>query len=104
MILDGDVVVIHRVLSDSDLVFRGELEQLVARRGIEVHYVVGDHAAAEGHGLLTTAHLREASCLDIVEPRCLRVAGSPGMVAWMLPNIRRAGILARRLHVERFAL
>jgi predicted ferric reductase len=100
--LDGDVVVIHRVLSDSDVVFRDELAELAARRGLEVHYVVGDHAAAEGHGLLTTAHLREL-VPDIAE-RDVYVCGPPGMVAWMLPNIRRAGIPRRRLHVERFAL
>jgi ferredoxin-NADP reductase len=95
-------VVVHRVLSESDVVFRDELAELVSRRGLTVHYVVGDHAAREGHGLLTTAHLREL-VPDIAE-RDVYVCGPPGMVAWMLPNIRRAGISRRRLHVERFAL
>ncbi len=100
--LDGDLVVIHRVLADGDAVFRSELAELAARRQLAVHYVVGDHTAEEGQGLLTTAHLREL-VPDIAE-RDVYLCGPPGMVAWMLPNIRRAGVARRRLHVERFAL
>jgi predicted ferric reductase len=100
--MDGDLVVIHRVLADSDAVFRDELAELEARRGVVVHYIVGDHTAEEGRNLLSTAHLREL-VPDIAE-RDVYVCGPPGMVAWMLPNIRRAGVARRRLHVERFAL
>jgi ferredoxin-NADP reductase len=98
----GDVVVVHRVLSERDLVFRDELAELAARRELSVHYIVGDHAAEEGRMLLSTVHLREL-VPDIAE-RDVYVCGPPGMVEWMLPNVRRAGVARRRLHVERFAL
>ena len=100
--LDGDLIVIHRVLADDDAVFRAELAELAARRQLAIHYIVGDHTAEEGQGLLTTAHLREL-VPDIAE-RDVYLSGPPGMVAWMLPHIRRAGVSRRRLHVERFAL
>jgi predicted ferric reductase len=98
----GDLVVVHRVLSERDVVFRDELAELAARRELTVHYIVGDHAAEEGQGLLSTAHLLEL-VPDIAE-RDVYLCGPPGMVGWMLPNVRRAGVARRRLHVERFAL
>ena len=67
-----------------------------------LHYVVGDHAAAEGRDLLSPAHLREL-VPDLAE-RDVYLCGPPGMVAAMPPNLRRAGVARRRLHVERFAL
>jgi len=100
--MDGDLVVIHRVLRDSDVVFREELEQLAARRRLVVHYIVGDHRDEESRHLLSTEHLREL-VPDIAE-RDVYLCGPPGMVAWMLSNIRRAGVSRRRLNVERFAL
>ena len=61
----------------------------------------------------TTATRRAATCSrpthlrelvpDIAE-REVYLCGPPGMVRWMLANIRRAGVSRRRLNVERFAL
>ena len=39
----GDVVVVHRVLTDDDLLFKDELDELAAASGLVVHYVIGDH-------------------------------------------------------------
>ena len=100
--MDGDLVVIHRVLTDADIVFRAELEQLAARRDLVVHYIVGDHRDEESRNLLSTEHLREL-VPDIAE-RDVYLCGPPAMVRWMLTNIRRAGVSRRRLNVEQFAL
>jgi predicted ferric reductase len=100
--MDGDLVVIHRVLSPTETIFRDELTDLAERRGFELHYVVGDHAAEENRELLSSGHLREL-VPDIAE-RDVYVCGPPAMVDWLLANVRRAGVGRRRVHVERFAL
>ncbi len=64
-------------LSEDDVVFRDELEQLAAERGIALHYVVGDHATPRGRDLLSPDHLREL-VPDIAE-RDVYVCGPPAM-------------------------
>lgn len=96
--LDGDVVVLYRVISEQDVVFRAELEALEAR----VHYVVGDHATLEGAALLAPAHLREL-VPDLAE-RDVYLCGPPAMTEVVEAALRAAGVRRGRLHVERFAL
>ncbi len=100
--MGGDLVVIHRVLSEPDIVFRGEMTELAAERGFELHYVVGDHAAEENRELLSSAHLREL--VPDIADRDVYVCGPPAMVEWLLASARHAGVSRRRVHVERFAL
>jgi len=94
---EGDVV-IYRALRDDELVLRGELDEL----GVEVHYVVGDHAAPDGDRLLSPEHLREL-VPDLGE-RDVYLCGPPGMTDAVLPRLRRAGVPRSHVHVERFAL
>jgi predicted ferric reductase len=93
----GDVVV-YRALREDELVLRGELEEL----GVDVHYVVGDHAAPDGDRLLSPEHLR-ALVPDLAE-RDVYVCGPPGMTDFAVRNVRAAGVPRRHIHVERFAL
>src|SRR5206468_4125810 len=98
----GNAIVIYRVVRDDDVIFRRELEELAARRDIELHYVVGDHAAAGGTRLLDSRHLREL-VPDLGE-RDVYVCGPPGMTNVMLARLRDAGVPRRHIHAERFAL
>ena len=100
--MDGDVVAIYRVLAAQDIVFAQELEELQARRSVKVHYVVGDHAAPEGSGLLSPEHLGEL-VPDLAE-REVYLCGPPAMTDVTRKRLRAAGVPRRRLHVERFAL
>jgi predicted ferric reductase len=93
----GDVV-LYRALRDDELVLRGELEEL----GVDVHYVVGDHAAPGGDRLLSPEHLLEL-VPDLAE-RDVYVCGPPGMIDFAVRNVRAAGVRRRHIHVERFAL
>ena len=43
--MDGDVVVLYRVVSSDEIVFGDELDRLAAARGARVEYVIGDHRA-----------------------------------------------------------
>ncbi len=100
--MEGDTMVIYRVLTDRDIVLSDELTRLAERRDLTVRYVVGDHLSAFGRDLLSTSHLREL-VPDIAE-RDVFLCGPPAMVAAIEGNVRRAGVPRRCLHVERFAL
>jgi predicted ferric reductase len=97
----GDVVVVYRAISDADLVFKAELDDLATRRGLAVHCVVGDHRG-EGAKLLSPAHLREL-VPDAAE-RDVFLCGPPAMTDAICGNLRAAGVPRRHLHLERFAL
>ena len=97
----GDIVVIHRAMSDGDLIFKGELDELAARSGLVVHSVVGDHRG-DGARLLSPEHLREL--VPDASDRDVFLCGPPAMTDAISRNLRAAGVPRRHLHVERFAL
>jgi ferredoxin-NADP reductase len=101
-VVAGDVVIIHRVRSESETVFADELPGIARARGLKLHYVVGDHEGPGGEELLSPLQLHEL-VPDLLE-RAVYLSGPPGMIAAMRRSLRRAGVARRRLHVERFAL
>ncbi|MBV8478946.1 MAG: ferredoxin reductase family protein [Actinobacteria bacterium] len=94
----GDDVVVYRAMREDELVLRDELEAL----GVDVHYVVGDHAAPGGERLLSPEHLLEL--VPDIDDRDVFVCGPPGMTDVAVENVRAAGVPRRHIHVERFAL
>ena len=96
--LDGDAILLYRVIEADEAVFVDELQRVQAR----VELVVGDHTDEEGRDLLSPEHLREL-VPDIVE-RDVFVSGPPGMVDVIESNVRHAGVPRRQVHTERFAL
>jgi len=100
--LDGDVVVLYRVVSERDIVFAEELDELVEQRGATVIYVVGDHASAAGRDLLSPAHLKEL--VNDIGERDVYICGPVAMIDYIVPNLRHANVARNHLHVERFAL
>jgi predicted ferric reductase len=100
--MDGDVVVLYRVVHEDDVVFRDELDTLAEERGIALTYVVGDHAAPGGERLLSPEHLREL--VPDVADRDVFLCGPPAMTNAIEKSVRRAGVPRPSIHVERFAL
>jgi ferredoxin-NADP reductase len=100
--MDGDVVLLYRVLREEDVVFREELEALSRDRGIRLELVVGDHATPEGARLLSPDHLREL--VPDLDDRDVYVCGPPAMTDALVKSVRRAGISHHHIHAERFAL
>jgi ferredoxin-NADP reductase len=98
----GDAIVLYRAVREEDLVFRNELDEIAARRGIGLHYVVGDHLTEEGARLLDAAHLNEL--VPDLADRDVYVCGPAGMTDAMLARLRDAGVPRRHIHAERFAL
>jgi predicted ferric reductase len=95
--MPGELAVIYRALSADDVILREELDELARRRGIELHYVVGDHRADEA--LLSADHLR--ALVPDIAARDVYVCGPPEMVAAVSASLRAAGV--RRIVTERFA-
>jgi predicted ferric reductase len=100
--MDGDVVLLYRVLREEDVVFREELETLSRERGIRLELVVGDHATPEGARLLSPDHLREL--VPDLDERDVYVCGPPAMTDALVKSVRRAGVSHHHIHAERFAL
>jgi NAD(P)H-flavin reductase len=100
--LRGDVIVLYRVVEEAEIIFREELEQLAAARGVVVHYVIGDHRLRAGRDLLSPAHLREL--VPDIREREVYVCGPPAMAAAIAANARHAHVPRRHIHTERFAL
>jgi len=97
----GDLVVVFRALADADLIFKRELDEISARRGLVVHYVVGDHRG-DGARLLSPEHLHEL-VPDAAE-RDVFLCGPPAMTDAIGRSLRTAGVPRRHIHLERFAL
>jgi predicted ferric reductase len=98
----GDVVVLYRVVDESDVVFRGELERLADERGLALHFVAGDHRTPAGSRLLSPEHLREL-VPDVAE-RHVYVCGPPAMTEALARNVRAADVPSRFINTEKFAL
>jgi predicted ferric reductase len=89
----ADVVVLYRVISEDEAIFRDELPD-------SVRIVAGDHATAEGRNLLSPGHLLEL--VPDVADREVYLCGPPAMVEATLRSVR-SHVSSRHVHVERFA-
>ena len=100
--MDGDLVVVYRVISEADVIFGDELRELAGNKGAALHVVAGDHRSDDGSRLLTPAHLQEL-VPDIAE-REVYVCGPPAMADAARKSVRKAHVPPRYIHTERFAL
>jgi predicted ferric reductase len=98
----GDITVIYRALSDGELILREELEALAARRGTEVHYVIGDHREPTAGELLSPEHLR--ALVPDIAARDVYVCGPPAMADATRASLLAASVPRRQIVTERFAL
>ena len=100
--MDGDIVVLYRVVSPQDVVFFDELQTLARERGSRLELVIGDHATDEGGRLLSPDHLRQL--VPDIQDRDVYVCGPPAMTAVIEKHLRDARVPSRHVKVERFAL
>jgi ferredoxin-NADP reductase len=92
----GDIAVLYRASVPTDLLLQEELDALAARRGAEVHLMVGPEAE------LSAAAVR-ALIPDIAE-RDVYVCGPPAMTQETRRMLLRAGVPGRHIATEGFAL
>jgi predicted ferric reductase len=96
----GDVTMLYRASEPSQLVLRDELEELAARRGAKVHFLVGrrkDHPE-----FLTPSHIRHL--VPDVGQRDVFVCGPLGFAEAVRSSLASLGVPARQVHVESFEL
>jgi ferredoxin-NADP reductase len=92
----GDIALVYRATRPEDVVFRDELERLARERGTELHFVLGPGCELSHDALVRLIP-------DIAE-RDAYVCGPPGMVDGTRASLLAAGLPARHILTERFAL
>ncbi|MER5177635.1 ferredoxin reductase family protein [Streptomyces sp. NPDC002896] len=96
--LHGHAVLIYRVATDSDAVLYGELLELAAAKGAELHLVTGP-ATPDKLGAQAIAQL-----VPDVGDRDVFVCGPPGMTGAVLRTLGELGVPKQQIHFERFSL
>ena len=91
-----DLLLLYRARTADELLFRGELDDLAARRGARAVYLLGADREP-----LSAAGLRRL-VPDLAE-RDVYLCGSPGLTAAVRRSLHEAGLPPGRLHEERFA-
>jgi ferredoxin-NADP reductase len=84
------------VARPEEVVFRAELERLAGERGTDLHFVVGPECELSRDALVGLVP-------DIAE-RDAFVCGPPAMVDGTRASLLEAGLPARHIFTERFAL
>ncbi len=97
--LPGPVTLIYRASSESDLVFREELDSIAAARGATVHYLVGSRAQLGGDPLSPRV-LR--SLVPGLQRHDVYVCGPAGMTSAAVEALQAAGVPKRHIHFESF--
>lgn len=100
--MTGEIILIYRAMTEDDLIFREELEELARRRRFAIRYVIGDHRLPENARLMSPEHLRRM--VPDIETRDVYLAGPPGLVEMLYKNLRDAGVPKIHIHSEQFAL
>jgi predicted ferric reductase len=96
----GDVTLLYRIVDDDDAVFRDELRDLAAARGIEFHLGVGPEIGDDLTDRLGIPALR-VMVPDVRERDCF-ACGPPGMIDAMRRRLRLLGVPKSQIHFERF--
>jgi ferredoxin-NADP reductase len=97
----SDVVLLYRVVERRDGILLGELRDLAAARGAELHLISGDHRDPAGRQLLSPAHLRRL--VPDIARRQVFLCGPPAMTDATEASLHAVGVPRRSLHTERFA-
>ena len=96
----GDITLLYRASTHHDLVFKDELDELAARRGHQVHYLVGpraDHPKAFSAAWLS-------QLVPDVAHHDVFLCGPIELVSEARSGLRSAGVGRRYIHVEDFSL
>jgi ferredoxin-NADP reductase len=90
-----DLLLLYRARTAEELVFRAELEEIAARRGARIGWVLGgDRSAMSAAGLLRM--------VPDLPDRDVFVCGPAGLMDAVRVSLRRAGLPPAQLHEERF--
>ena len=95
-------VLLYRAGSWDEVIFRDEIDELMALHGGTVHHLVGRRGTEVGGDPLDAAALRRL--VPDVRDRDVFLCGPPGMVAGVGDVLGALGVPGAQVHRERFAL
>jgi predicted ferric reductase len=103
----GDAVLVYRAGTPADLLFRPELEDLSARRGLRIHYLLGRRSPDRASWLPANyAPVPDEQVLRHLVPDIadhdVYICGPDAWTEAVLDSARRAGVPGSRIHSERF--
>jgi ferredoxin-NADP reductase len=103
----GEAVLIYRASSAADLAFRGELDDLAARRGVTTHLLLGPRAGRPSWVPGDAAHLSDVDVLRRLSPGVaahdVYVCGPDQWADTAVAAVHGAGVAVDRIHRERFS-
>ncbi len=98
----GDLTLVYRASSESELVFREELNVLAAHRGATIHYLVGRRGTrAMPHDPLRAAGL--GALVPDVRDRDVYLCGPVPLMESVQASLSALAVPASQVHLERFA-
>jgi predicted ferric reductase len=101
----GDAVLLYRARSQDELVFRSELEELAASRGVRVEYLIGPRAPGrwlpKGAPEVSDATLLRRLIPDVASYDVFLCGPTPWM-STVQASVQLAGVPADQVHLERF--
>lgn len=100
--MSGEITLLYRVMTEADLVFKDELDELAGTGNLTIHYVVGDHRQPENDTLMSPKHLLQL--VPDIKQRDVYVSGPPAMVRMIQTSLRAAAVPRMHIHTEEFAL
>jgi len=101
----GDTVLVYRYSREEHALFKAEIDEIAARRGVMVHYLPGARRTEsswipEGAGDDDTDAL--TALIPDLATRDLFVCGPPGWITAVRTAALRAGVLRKQIHTEEF--
>jgi predicted ferric reductase len=96
----GDVVMLYRVATPDNAVFKDELQELARIRGIALYILPGTEIGDDDTDLLGVPALRKG-VPDIRSRDCF-VCGPPGLIDAMRRRLAMLGVPREQVHFERF--
>jgi ferredoxin-NADP reductase len=95
----GDVALVYRASAVDDLVLRSELDEIAARRGSAVHYLVGRRRKNARDPLTAD---RIARLVPDVRSRDIFLCGPPELIDRLRHELKHLGLSGASIHSEAF--
>lgn len=97
-----NVTLIYRAVSQREVIFEEELEEIASRPGARLEVVLGDHRSRSGAEALSAKRLRKL--LPDIAQRDVYVCGPGPMMDATVAALGELGVDEDQIHTERFAL
>ena len=94
----GEMTLLYRASDPSHLALRLELDELAARRGAKIHYLIGSRQ--EHPDYLSSDHIEQL--VPDVAQRDVFVCGPEGFTEMVRASLRALDVPSRQVHTESF--